>query len=514
MEFVILVIIAYSIRTVRNVLHHLAWWEIKEYRFERMIVHLRETRQGKMWLFGPLSTIKWVLLAIYLVIYLAVNRGVNLLVPEAILFESLLLLSIIAIYVFEASTNIVALRHGWKLPSARARVIGIFVATIGVVIFVLFNPINYIPVTLLVTDKLIGPIIAFLVFVSNRVFNVHRIRKINAAKAKIQQYPRLRVIGVTGSYGKTTTKELIAQLLSSNYSVVKTVASQNADIGIAERVLSSDLEDVDYLVVEMAAYHPGEIASSCSIFDDKISVGVVTGINEQHQSLFGSLETTRKAKFELIESVKEGGIAIFNSHSEKLGDMVSWARKLKLAVIEIQSSSVTKYAPKIPAEHFRQNLALTIAVAKQVGMEDDEINKAVSTLTLPQQTMDEKKIGSVTLIDDTFNANPDAVYAGLEYLKTFKGEKVLIVQPLIELGWYADEAHEKMGKMAASICDQIVLTNKNFNKPFMTGASSVSGGKQKVVVMKPPDPIKEGVMLFEGKEAEKYLEKIRSSPGL
>lgn len=471
----ILILIAFFIRTLRNIFYHLFLWDIKEYRFDRMYVHLSETYQGKTWLLSPLSIIKWLLL---------------------FTFSDFSFYLVNIVFILEAIKNIFELKKGWKMPPLKLRSLAIFFASfIFLGFFVLVTkPFLNIAFSLLIVDKLLGFTIAFLVLLSNLVFFLHKKIKISNATNKIKNAKHLKIIGITGSYGKTTTKELSAQLLATKYKVLKTLGSQNTDIGIAELILSSDISKYDYFVCEMAAYKRGEIAEICKLLKGKIEVGVITGINEQHQSLFGSLENTQIAKFELIEAINSGGVAIFNGKSRYIEKMIGWAKEKNIKVI-VDKAQISN----LPT--LTQNLSLAKNVAKVVGISEDEIKRGIEKAQLPEKTMNIIKKRNLYLIDNSFNSNPDGVYAALEYLRTFKGPKVLVLQPLIELGKYSGEIHKKIGKMSSQICDQIVLTNKNFNSFIMEGApSKISVGKLPAVT--------HGTILFQGKEAEKFLKSI------
>lgn len=486
----LLVFFLYVVRTVRNLFYHLAWWEIKEYRFDRMIVHLTDTYQGHTWIFGIFPLMKWMLILLFLFL------------PSTISQITLVNFTLL-LYAAEGIGDIAELKQDWKMPPARVRIAGIWLVSLIVLSWLFFLPV-LLPLKLLLIDKAIGITVALCIALSNIVFSFHKKRVLSHARRKMAQYD-IDVVGITGSYGKTSTKEFVAQILGSKYNVVKTLASQNSDIGIAERILTSDLSKCDIFVCEMAAYHPGEIASSCSLFGNKINVGIMTAINEQHQSLFGSIETTMKSKYELIEAVRNGGTALFNGENTRCREMSKWPTHKKVHSVIINKTHINHLPQHIHGAHFKENLSLAAAACESMGMTKREIVKAMDTIELPPRTMDTAENGKVTLINDTFNANPDAVYAALSHIKKMDGKKVLVLQPLIELGKYAGEVHRKIGALSAEICDQVILTNKNFNKPFFEGASSIAGGRAKVSVAGKLHAIREGVILCEGKEAEKYL---------
>lgn len=491
----VLLYLSFLIRTMRNLAYHLAWWWIKEYRIDRMLVHVRETAQGSRWMFGPLSAFKIVLLVVFL---LVPGRLTIMNVDSFVLLVTVL-------YTYEAVRNLTELRRRWKIPPVTVRSVALLiVSSVTLILIFLSIPMDSVAFSLLITDKSLGFVMAGWVFISNRFFNLHKRRVVSAAGDKIARYPKLRVIAVTGSYGKTTTKELIAQLLSSKYRVAKSFGTQNTDIGIAERVLKTNLDGIEYFVCEVGAYHPGEIVSALSVFGDRIYRAVIIGINEQHQSLFGSLEATVRAKYEVVQAMRNDGTAIFNGESKHMQQMITRANNDKKRAFVVTTRGI-RLPAQIHAPHFRQNLALAMKMAETCGVKVAEMNKMLKTLSLPPKTMHETSVGGVTIIDDTFNANPEAVYAALDYLKQKKGVKILVLQPLIELGKYAEGIHEKIGSRAAEVCDHIILTNENWHDAFMRGVSKAGPKNAKIQLAGQLRHPKQGTILLEGKEAEKYL---------
>ncbi len=493
-----LLFISYTIRTVRNLHYYLAWWEIKEYRLDRMLIHIRETKQGKDMLFDPLSGVKIILITTYL---FTPN------IPSAL--HGLIVVITIAVYVLEAIKYLfIEKPKNWKVVPRRLRTVVIYILTaILLGLFIYFVKIN-ITLRLLIADKLLPAAVYLLIELSNFIFNIHKKNTMNKAREKINLSPNLKVISVTGSYGKTTTKELVAQILSKKYQVIKTLASQNTDIGVAERILNSDMAKYDYFVCEMAAYKRGEIASTCSMFPGKITISIITGINEQHQSLFKSLDTTMHAKYEVIDALNDHGFAVLNGQNKHVKEMAKWNEsKYKNRIFLTSPTSIRRLPNNLKAQYFKENLSLAIKVAQLCKMSDKEIETALETIKLPQKTMTEIKYKELILIDDTFNANPDGVYQALEYLRTLKGQKILVLQPLIELGNYAQAVHEKIGMLAGDICDYVILTNKNFNSVFLSGFAKSGGNQNKIKYYQFIPPVKKGVILFEGKEAANILNK-------
>ena len=222
----------YTIRTIRNTLYHIGWWETKEYRFDRMKVHLFETVQGRRWMFGPLSLFKWFLILLY-----------------SFHFPEMLNSVVFALYTFEAVKNLFEFIYDKRPSGLRPKVI---VLVLGSLLFelllVLLLSFDYpLGLAFLIGDKLLSFAIVMQVIVLNSFFTYYKRDKMMAAREKFAE-SRITVIGVTGSYGKTTTKEFIYKILKSKYKVFKTEKSQNSDIGIAEVILRTDLSNYDYFV--------------------------------------------------------------------------------------------------------------------------------------------------------------------------------------------------------------------------------------------------------------------------
>jgi UDP-N-acetylmuramoyl-tripeptide--D-alanyl-D-alanine ligase len=285
---------------------------------------------------------------------------------------------------------------------------------------------------------------------------------------------KVKVIGITGSYGKTSTKEFLYEILSQKYKVIKTEGNNNTNIGVAYTVLNKVSDDYDYFICEMGAYKIGEIAEICKIV--KPEVGILTGINEQHIDLFGSIENTVKAKFELIEALPENGLAVIN---EKLKNPMPTGRqengKLQFKIKNVKYFSLNnvndikvcqdyvgfnyknyKFKTNLLGKHYIENILSAIMVAECLGISLDEIAKAVEKIK-PTEFMMRKLYGpnNSIFIDDSYSANPDGVIAALDYLnEAYKDYKKIIVFPgIIELGKESEEVHKKIFGKIDEVCD-------------------------------------------------------------
>src|SRR3989338_5958718 len=188
MEFILAILyLTFFIRTVRNLAYHLAWWWIKEYRIDRMLVHVRETSQGRRWMFGPFSTLKTFLI----IIFLLVPRRLTIMNVDGFT------LAVPALYSYETIRNFIELPRRWKIPPVTVRSMSLVIISSVTLIFIFLSvPIDSVAFSLLLTDKTLGFVVVGWVFISNRIFNLHKRRVIEEARRKISRYPGLRVIAV------------------------------------------------------------------------------------------------------------------------------------------------------------------------------------------------------------------------------------------------------------------------------------------------------------------------------
>ena len=303
------------------------------------------------------------------------------------------------------------------------------------------------------------------------------------AKRKREQFKDLLVIGITGSYGKTSTKEFLATILSEKFNVLKTKEHQNSEVAISRCILNELNSEHEIFVVEMGAYNRGGIKLLCDIAKPKI--GILTGINEQHMVTFGSQENIIKAKYELIESLPEDGVVFFNG-------------KNKYCVELYNKTKIRKYLYGGAAKFFgEENLLGAIKVAKELGMTDDEINQAVDKIEnkLPGILLKEG-INGIKILDATYSANPDGVMAHLEYLKSFAGQKVIVMPCLIELGKASKEIHQGIGKKIAQVCDLAIITTRDRFKELKEGALETGMKSENILFLENPKEILEKIKQF------------------
>jgi len=267
----IVLALLWAVRIGINIFSYITLWFMKEYRPDRMLIHLKKTTQGKF-----------------------------------ILFPS------------------------WKVPPFSLKTCALtgLLFSSELALFLLLPYQLF--VKLLIMDCALFPLSFLFVVVLRIPTKLFHIYKIGRAKKLLSNHQWKAVIGITGSYGKTSTKDFIATILEGAYPVLKTEASKNSSIGISETVLSYLTPKHQMFVVEMGAYGRGEIKEMAELV--KPCIGIITAINAQHQDLFGSIETTMRAKYELLQNLVGQKIAIINEDIEETHRMGQWATKENIQV--------------------------------------------------------------------------------------------------------------------------------------------------------------------------------------
>jgi len=271
------------------------------------------------------------------------------------------------------------------------------------------------------------------------------------AKQKIERSKTV-FIGITGSYGKTTTKELLYNLLSTSFKVAKTDKNMNTDVGVALSVIQNLKPDTEFFIVEMGAYKRGEIKAICDFV--KPTYGIITGIGNQHLALFGSIDTIIQTKAELINSLPTGGIGYVNnakgaeyfrkqahcnivSFGEKNANItfneVSKENKLLYKITyKNHTFMIDAFFPK----QFLSNILSIIGLSTDLGITPSIINQTLPPLIKNKfgQLIRANKQG-MHIIDFSYNANVEGFIAAIEFIQSLKStNRIIISRGIIELG--------------------------------------------------------------------------------
>ncbi len=312
---------------------------------------------------------------------------------------------------------------------------------------------------------------------------------IKDAKKRLAQNPNLVVIGVTGSYGKTSLKFFLKELLSEKFNVLATPESFNTPMGVVRTIRESLKSTHEIFICEMGAKHVGDIKEICDIVHP--DHGVITSVGPQHLETFKTIENVRKTKFELANALPSEGKLFVNGDSEEARKEEGNFNRIYYGVdtkdgyyakdisLSPSGTDFTVVAPDGSEERFHMhligyvnvlNVLGAIAVAHSFGIPLSELAVPVRRLIPVAHRLELREHGSFTIIDDAYNSNPVGSKAAVETLKEFDGVRVLITPGMVELGSREDELHYKFGTYAAPCCDYILLVNRYRTKEIKRGA--------------------------------------------
>lgn len=321
---------------------------------------------------------------------------------------------------------------------------------------------------------------------------------LNQARKVLSQV-QPKIIGITGSYGKTTTKVFLRDLLNLRYRTYATPKSYNTLMGISLAINSDLAEDfrTEYLISEMGAYVPGEIERICELTPPDIAI--VTEIGPQHLERFGTLENTKRAKYEIVRNLRPDGVAVFNWDNKYIREMaaagypetrltvsrnldihsaeqegVTWIASeqaedlagLRFVATHIPSGEKANISTAISGEHNVTNLLLCIAVAYHEGVPLRDIARRIGSLQPAESRLVRQVTAAgITIINDAYSANPVGVKSALKALGMHVNGKRLLVTPgMIELGELQDQENYKLGLLAAEHATDVILIGREQTK--------------------------------------------------
>ena len=326
---------------------------------------------------------------------------------------------------------------------------------------------------------------------------------INDAKKRLRDMPNLTVIGVTGSFGKTSVKYYLQTLLQSRYNVLVTPGNYNTPLGVTITVRNYLKPTHEIFICEMGARRVGEIKEVCDIAHP--DYGIITSIGPQHLETFFSMENIQKTKFELADALPPEGIVFLNGDNEYIQEKAGEYQKKTFYYSEKEGEgycakdiSVSQFgtefsvvAPNGETEHFTMkligahnviNVVGAIAVANTLGISLKDLKIPVRRIQPVEHRMQMKEHGLVTIIDDAYNSNPVGSKAAVETLAMFDGIRILITPGMVELGDKEKEYNYKFGTYAAECCDYILLVGRKHTEPIKEGVLSKGFPEEKCLV--------------------------------
>ena len=321
------------------------------------------------------------------------------------------------------------------------------------------------------------------------------------AKKILRSCPDLKIIGITGSYGKTSVKYYLTTLLKSKYNVLMTPESYNTPMGVVKTIRGSLKATHEIFVCEMGAKWVGDIKELCDIVHP--NHGVITSIGPQHLESFKTLDAVKSTKFELSDSLPEGGMLFLNADDENIKDHGSNRPYISYAIendadykafdisvsqrgtsfsVKAPNGETEQYTTKLIGRHNVLNIVGSIAISHKMGIALKDLKGAVRKLEGVPHRLELKENGAVTIIDDAYNSNPSGTKAALEALSLFDGYKILVTPGMVELGSKQDELNREFGRNASKVCDFVVLVGEKQAVPIKAGLLQENYSEEKIFV--------------------------------
>lgn len=321
-------------------------------------------------------------------------------------------------------------------------------------------------------------------------------RYYNDAVRILRSMPRLKVVGITGSYGKTSTKHYLQRILSEEFETLMTPGSFNTTMGVIRTVREHMKPYTQVFVCEMGAKQPGDIREICQLV--RPSVGIVTAVGEQHLESFKSIANVQRTKFELVDSLPDDGLAVVNDDFEFVANRpVDNVECLRYAVKNTlhadytaadivyghDGTSFTVLGPdgfKLPlhtslvGECNISNLLAAVIVALHLGVPHRKIQYAVENIQQVEHRLNMKRTpAGITIIDDAFNSNPDGSRMAVDVLARMSGGRRIIVTPgMIELGEKQYDYNRELGRHIGLNVDEAIIVGSYNRDALIDGITA------------------------------------------
>lgn len=328
-------------------------------------------------------------------------------------------------------------------------------------------------------------------------------RYFNDAKKRLAAREDLIKVGITGSFGKTSTKFFAATILSEKYNTLATPSSFNTPMGLT-KVIREDLKpEHQVFLAEMGAKQKGDIAELCELVHPKY--GILTAVGKQHLETFGDLETIAKTKYELIEALPADGFALFPDDGGICRELYEKTAKEKAIVglteagdLYMRASDIevgpfgSRFAlhcgedsipceTRLLGEHNIQNVLLGAALAKKLGLTLEQIAAGIAKIEPVEHRLQIlPTTNGITVIDDAFNANPAGVRAAMQVLRSFSGTRIVVTPGMVELGAEEAEQNRAFGEIMAESCDVAILVGPKHTDPIKQGLLSKGFSKSAI----------------------------------
>ena len=314
---------------------------------------------------------------------------------------------------------------------------------------------------------------------------------INDARHRLESMPDLKIIGITGSYGKTSTKHYLYRILSEKYDTLMTPGSYNTTMGVVRTIREYMKPYNEVFIVEMGAKQPGDIKEICDLVHP--AVGIVTAVGPQHLESFKSIENVQKTKFELVDALPSDGLAIINNDFDRIAtrrvenvpakryavnieadyriDDINYGADGTNFTLVTPDGSRLEFFTHLVGECNVSNLAAAIICADYLEVPLEKIRYAVEHIEQVEHRLQMRKTGTYTIIDDAYNSNPVGAGMALDVLAAMNhGRRIVVTPGMIELGDEQETRNRDLGKKIAESADIAIIVNRYNREAIVEGA--------------------------------------------
>ncbi len=349
------------------------------------------------------------------------------------------------------------------------------------------------------------------------------------AMKKLNSMKHLKIVGITGSYGKTTSKNILSDILNIKYNALPTPKSLNTPYGLIITI-NNHLDKFDEVfIAEMGAYKRGEVQQLCDLVHPKY--GILTKIGTAHLDTFGSQDNIQLGKFELIENLPSDGVGILNGDDElqlnyklKNNCKIVWIgidnKDVDVRAENIKTSNLGttfdvtfkgiknkfKFETKLLGYANVYNILAGIALGYEFGIKPEQLVNAVKRVNAVEHRLELKQSGDITYIDDAYNSNPVGSKMALEVLSTMPGKKIIVTPGMTELGDLQYELNKKFGEYISEVCDEVVLVGVEQTKPIQDGLKEKKYSEKNIHILENVSDAFKLINKLKGKETYVLLE--------
>ncbi len=323
----------------------------------------------------------------------------------------------------------------------------------------------------------------------------------NDAKKILASNKELIVIGVTGSFGKTSTKNYLASVLAEKYNILVTPGNYNTLLGVIRTIREQLRPYHQVFIVEMGAKQKNDIKEICDLVHP--TIGIVTAVGEMHLETFKSVENIQATKFELIDSLPANGLGVINNDSEYIRNYKCTAPRCNIIRYAVEgegdykATDVTygangvsftldgerEYSSRLLGAGNLLNLLAAIAVADRLDVPVAKQKNAIARLQPVEHRLSIKVANGITVLDDAYNSNPQGAKMALEVLRNFsvtkENKRIVITPGFVEMGTRQADANKELGRLIAQSCDYAIIVNATNREAIKSGIEESGIGSEK-----------------------------------